>query len=164
MRPLGSRAQTAGRSSHPAVEDAAVVISRVTKRRAAFTRGGGIDAAVAFGIAIRRVESGNGFMHSGEQLKIVWAYIIGIYFPQVMAKTKIAKLFRNGRSQAVRLPKEFRFEGDIVRVRQVDGGVLLEPVTSDVRKWFAEMDRLNTEPFFAGGRNQPKPPRRKFFP
>jgi len=33
-----------------------------------------------------------------------------------MAKSGVAKLFRNGRSQAVRLPKEFRFEGDAVRV------------------------------------------------
>ena len=81
----------------------------------------------------------------------------------IMAKTKVAKLFRNGRSQAVRLPKEFRFEGDSVRVRKVPGGVLLEPVISDVRKWFAELDRLNTEPFFVGGRNQPKAPRRRYF-
>jgi len=36
-----------------------------------------------------------------------------------MAKTGVAKLFRNGRSQAVRLPREFRFEGDRVRIRQV---------------------------------------------
>jgi antitoxin VapB len=38
-----------------------------------------------------------------------------------------AKLFQNGRSQAVRLPKEFRFEGDEVRIRRVGEGVMLEP-------------------------------------
>ena len=32
--------------------------------------------------------------------------------------TATAKLFKNGRSQAVRLPREFRFEGDRVRVRR----------------------------------------------
>ena len=84
-------------------------------------------------------------------------------FPTIVAKTKIAKLFRNGRSQAVRLPKEFRFEGDSVRIRKVEGGVLIEPVISDVRKWFAELDRLNTEPLLPGGRNQPKAPRRRYF-
>ena len=42
-----------------------------------------------------------------------------------MPKTNIAKLFQNGRSQAVRLPREFRFEGDRVRVRRVGNGVLL---------------------------------------
>jgi antitoxin VapB len=39
-----------------------------------------------------------------------------------------AKLFRSGRSQAVRLPKEFRFEGDEVRIRRVGESVVLEPV------------------------------------
>ena len=36
-----------------------------------------------------------------------------------MPKADIAKLFQNGRSQAVRLPQEFRFEGDRVRVRRL---------------------------------------------
>jgi antitoxin VapB len=36
-----------------------------------------------------------------------------------------AKLFMHGRSQAVRLPKEFRFEGDEVYVKPVAGGVML---------------------------------------
>lgn len=51
-----------------------------------------------------------------------------------------AKLFRNGSSQAVRLPKEFRFTGEKVRVRRVEGGVLLEPAEFDIQAWFAKMD------------------------
>lgn len=43
--------------------------------------------------------------------------------------SSIAKLFINGGSQAVRLPKEFRFEGDEVSVRRLGQGVVLEPVT-----------------------------------
>lgn len=39
-----------------------------------------------------------------------------------------AKLFWNGRSQAVRLPKAFRFEGDEVEIRQEGDAVILEPV------------------------------------
>jgi hypothetical protein len=39
-----------------------------------------------------------------------------------------AKLFRNGRSQAVRLPKEFRFEGNEVSVRREGDAVILEPL------------------------------------
>jgi len=80
-----------------------------------------------------------------------------------MTKVGIAKLFRNGRSQAVRLPQEFRFNGDRVRVRRVKEGVLLEPLISDVRQWFAEMDRLQAGPFMAKGRKQPRAPRRKVF-
>jgi virulence-associated protein VagC len=39
-----------------------------------------------------------------------------------------AKLFWNGRSQAVRLPKEFRFEGTEVEIRKQGDAVILEPV------------------------------------
>ena len=42
---------------------------------------------------------------------------------------KTAKVFRHGNSQAVRLPKEFRFETDEVIVRRASGGVLLLPKT-----------------------------------
>lgn len=80
-----------------------------------------------------------------------------------MTKRSTAKLFRNGRSQAVRLPREFRFQGDAVRIRKVDDGVLLEPLIPDVAEWFAELDRLNSEPLMPGGRKQPKTPRRTIF-
>lgn len=39
-----------------------------------------------------------------------------------------AKLFKHGGSQAVRLPKEFRFEGDEVEVRKEGNRVVLEPI------------------------------------
>jgi antitoxin VapB len=80
-----------------------------------------------------------------------------------MAKTRVAKLFRNGRSQAVRLPREFRFEGNEVRIRKVPEGVLLEPIFSDTAEWFAELDRWNTEPLLKAGRKQPNAPRRRIF-
>jgi len=73
-----------------------------------------------------------------------------------------AKVFWNGRSQAVRLPKEFRLPGDRVRVRRLGRGVLLEPIVSDVRAWFAELDKF-TAPFMEEGRRQPKMPVRKMF-
>lgn len=78
-----------------------------------------------------------------------------------MAST--AKLFRNGRSQAVRLPREFRFEGDRVRVRRSGRGVLVEPMFTDVDAWFAELDRLAGEPFMRDGRQQPATPKRDVF-
>lgn len=42
-----------------------------------------------------------------------------------------AKLFWSGRSQAVRLPKDFRFEGSEVRIRRHGAAVILEPLASD---------------------------------
>ncbi|HEY1980532.1 MAG TPA: type II toxin-antitoxin system VapB family antitoxin [Xanthobacteraceae bacterium] len=58
-----------------------------------------------------------------------------------------AKLFKTGRSQAVRLPKEFRFEGEEVRIRRVGRGVLLEPTKSDLRAMFAAIDAVVCKEF-----------------
>ena len=43
------------------------------------------------------------------------------------------KLFTNGRSQGVRLPREFRFEGKEVAIRKEGEAVVLEPVAK--RQW-----------------------------
>jgi len=82
-----------------------------------------------------------------------------------MSKLAYARLFMNGRSQAVRLPKEFRLPGDRVRVRKMGRGVLLEPVALDTKAWFEAMDRIGAKagPFMPEGRNQPKAPKRRIF-
>jgi len=72
-----------------------------------------------------------------------------------MSGTGIAKLFRNGRSQAVRLPRAFRFPGH-----------RLEPMIAEPRQWFAELDRLAAGAFMregARGRRQPRTPKRSLF-
>jgi antitoxin VapB len=55
-----------------------------------------------------------------------------------------AKLFKNGRSQAVRLPAEFRFEGDEVLIRRdpVTGDVILSPRNKKFEDWVKLRDRL----------------------
>jgi antitoxin VapB len=83
-----------------------------------------------------------------------------------MRNTGTAKLFKHGRSQAVRLPKEFRMPGTEVRVRRIGRGVLLEPLDArfDVKAWFAKIDEYLDEPFMPEGRHQPPaPPARKLF-
>jgi len=52
----------------------------------------------------------------------------------------IAKLFKNGRSQAVRLPKEYRFDGSDVYVKKFEDIVLLIPKDS---KWNSLEKSLN---------------------
>jgi len=42
-----------------------------------------------------------------------------------------AKLFWSGRSQAVRLPKNFRLSGDEVRIRRHGSAIILEPLSND---------------------------------
>jgi len=80
-----------------------------------------------------------------------------------MSKTGVAKLFQNGSSQAVRLPQEFRFEGNRVRIRRVEQGVLLEPCVADATAWFERLDGYGTKPLLEKGRKQPTTPRREIF-
>jgi antitoxin VapB len=80
---------------------------------------------------------------------------------QTMSETGVAKLFKHGRSQAVRLPLAFRMPGDRVRVRRVASGILLEPIIIDTDAWFATLDRFADIPFMEDGRRQPAMPEPK---
>jgi antitoxin VapB len=69
-----------------------------------------------------------------------------------------AKLFMHGRSQAVRLPKEFRMPGKEVRIRREGNAVILEPVEPlalDVDAWFKRLDQVFGPDFMPEGREQP---------
>jgi antitoxin VapB len=72
-----------------------------------------------------------------------------------MTATATAKLSMHGRSQAVRLPKEFRFEGKEVRISKVGDKVILEPLRKkpsvDVAAWFARLDGLGARDFLPDG-------------
>ena len=81
-----------------------------------------------------------------------------------MSEVGVARLFMHGRSQAVRLPLAFRLPRDRVRVRRVEGGILLEPMTRDLDAWFAELDRFAEVPFMEdGGRQPPMPVAERLF-
>lgn len=75
-----------------------------------------------------------------------------------MSEIGIAKLFKHGRSQAVRLPKAFRLPGSEVRVRRVGRGILLEPAAPAIGDWFAALDAYAGAPFMEDGREQPPMP------
>jgi antitoxin VapB len=60
----------------------------------------------------------------------------------------------HGRSQAVRLPKEFRFEGAEVRVSRLGDRVILEPMERppfDAAAWWARLDALGARDFLPEG-------------
>jgi antitoxin VapB len=76
---------------------------------------------------------------------------------------QFAKLFRNGSSQAVRLPQEFRFKGDKVRIRRSGKGVVLEPLIADPEEWLAALKSIPPDPEFMARRNQPRTPKRDIF-
>ena len=64
-----------------------------------------------------------------------------------------AKLFQNGRSQAVRLPKEFQFDGDDVYIQKLGDAVLLIP---HEKSWEIFIDGLEgfSDDFMKDGRDQ----------
>jgi len=78
---------------------------------------------------------------------------------------RTAKLFRNGRSQAVRLPAEFRFEGDEVFIRRdaVTGDVVLSRRPQDWEDFFRLADELGVPEEFMADRRDPPPEIRKLF-
>lgn len=55
---------------------------------------------------------------------------------------KTAKIFRHGNSQAVRLPKEFRFVGDEVQIKHSGAGVLLLPTKLSYEQIMSVVDRF----------------------
>ena len=114
-------------------------------------KGPGVGGAALFAVICERT-----ILHPG------LVYTSGIYH-EGGCVTTTAKLFKNGRSQAVPLPREFRFEGDRVRVRRAGPWCACRTVFTDVSAWFAELDRLASEPFMPEGRQQPSMPQRDVF-
>ena len=66
---------------------------------------------------------------------------------------KTAKLFQNGRSQAVRLPKEFRFSGTEVIIKRIGDAVVLLPATGSWQSLFDSLDMF--APNYMDDRHQP---------
>jgi len=69
----------------------------------------------------------------------------------------IAKVFQSGNSQAVRLPKDFRFDVDEVEVSREGDAVILRPKPDASRPWAslrAAIERGVSTDFMASGREQ----------
>lgn len=67
---------------------------------------------------------------------------------------KTAKIFQNGQSQAVRLPKEFRFKDDHVYVKKSGNVVMLIPAKDLWESLFDSLDKFSDD--FMTERKQPK--------
>jgi antitoxin VapB len=66
---------------------------------------------------------------------------------------RTARLFNNGRSQAVRLPKEFRFKGNDAYVKKLDNIVMLFPMNDPWMPLLDSLDKFSDD--FMTERNQP---------
>ncbi len=78
---------------------------------------------------------------------------------------RTAKLFRNGRSQAVRLPADYRFEGSEVYVRRdpASGDVILSRRPESWRDFFELMKTIDVPEDFLADRQDAPPQKRKLF-
>ena len=76
-----------------------------------------------------------------------------------------AKLFRNGRSQAVRLPADFRFQGSEVYVRRdpATGDVILSGRPDSWQDYFDLVDTFEIPEDFLSNRRDTPPQKRKLF-
>ena len=71
--------------------------------------------------------------------------------------TDMAKIFWSGRSQAVRLPKAFRFEGKEVRIHREGSKIVLEPVETDPWVWLERIAGGYSEDAAAAALERPCP-------
>jgi antitoxin VapB len=67
---------------------------------------------------------------------------------------KTAKLFQNGQSQAVRLPKVFQLPGKEVYIKKVGNAIVLIPMDHPWETLFESLSQFSTD--FMGEREQPK--------
>jgi antitoxin VapB len=74
---------------------------------------------------------------------------------------KRAKIFKNGQSQAVRLPKEFRFEGGEVYIQRDGNSVILMPIKKSWEKLRESLNQFSED--FMDERSQPSPKKREGF-
>ena len=74
---------------------------------------------------------------------------------------KKAKIFMNGQSQAVRLPKEFRFNEDEVSVQKYGDGILILPIAKSLFAFRSSIKNFSDD--FMNDRNQPEMQKRDDF-
>jgi len=110
----------------------------------------------------------NDWSYKTFRLKLSFAYFFGskktctphfcIYYKYILIynigeKMQTAKLFKNGQSQAVRLPKEFRFEGEQVYLKKLGNAVVLFPVKGSWTPLFESLEEFSSD--FMESREQP---------
>ncbi len=74
---------------------------------------------------------------------------------------KQAKLFMNGQSQAVRLPKEFRMPGNCVHIKRIGNAILLLPIDNPWENLINSLSHFSDD--YMDERSQPAVQERKGF-
>lgn len=85
-------------------------------------------------------------------MTIVYIKVYTIVMERKVTVMMTAKLFENGRSQAVRLPKEFRFNGDEVGINRIGDIVVLVPKDSKWESFMQAVDMFSDD-YMESGRD-----------
>lgn len=77
--------------------------------------------------------------------------------------TLMAKVFQNGRSQAIRIPKEFRVDTDEVYIEKIGDTLIIKPKNEDKwDKFFDTLDNVDTKDFLSDREQLPIQTRKLF--
>ena len=89
----------------------------------------------------------------------------GVIYTTIYTMPRTAKVFRNGRSQAVRLPAEYRFNSSEVYIRRdpETGDVILSRRPESWNEFFELADRIGVPADFLSDRGDAPPQKRKYF-
>ena len=82
-------------------------------------------------------------------------YTIVIYLFEIINDMASAKIFQNGRSQAVRLPKEFWLQSKEVKISKLGNKIILELIENSWEQWFESFKQFPDDSL-ANGREQRK--------
>jgi antitoxin VapB len=75
---------------------------------------------------------------------------------------RVAKIFKSGNSQALRLPKDFQFQSDEVEIFKRDGELIVREIPKNLAEAFTLLTKLPDD-FFAEGRTDTPPQERDIF-
>jgi antitoxin VapB len=98
-------------------------------------------------------------LHLSNSSGITMYILVRILMKEALPMPQYARVFQSGNSQAIRLPKEFRFDVDQVEVTREGDAVILRPRVDHRERWASLRAALQlgvSEDFMAEGRQQPK--------
>lgn len=81
---------------------------------------------------------------------------------RAVRKTRIAKIFKCGNSQAIRLPKDFQFETNEVEIFKRNHDVIIRTIPKNLTKAFEILSELPDD-FFSEDREDSPPQKREYF-
>lgn len=107
------------------------------------TRVSGITLCRSSGECFQTSRGDDEANHRENGAAVIRAYVL--YLSSILLGVDTAKIFQNGRSQTVRLPKAYRFDGKEVFIKNVGGSVVLTPVGASWDAFFESLSLFSND-------------------